>query len=271
MLTLEEIRRHYPAGLKGSMFSQHMIKEYLQAMILSRIVKSRHSPELVLIGGTSLRFCHGLDRFSEDLDFDFHGDDRESLRDLFDDIGKDIKKEGVNCNVEHNYLDTDNFCRIVFPGLSKIYKLDDQRKKIWIKIDIQKNRTKYKKEVHFINRFGFYYPVRLPGKNILLSMKAVALAVRIKARDMYDFSFLCTGTGLDFEYVQRELNLRGIKVDSPDMLKEIILKNEGDTDIREKEHEISLFLIEKDNRARVSSFYSYIRSLDFGKLGGISG
>ncbi len=235
-------------------------------MILSRIVKSRHSRELVLIGGTSLRFCHGLDRFSEDLDFDFFGKDKESLRDMFDNIVKEINKEGMNCIIEHNYTETDNFCRIIFTGLGKIYKLDDPRKKIWIKIDIQKNKTEYKQEIHFINRFGFYYPVQLPEKNILLSMKAVALTERTKARDMYDFSFLCNNAKLNFDYVRKELNFREIIINSPKMLKEIILKKEGNTDIREKEHEISLFLIEKENAARVTSFYSYIRSLNFAKL-----
>jgi predicted nucleotidyltransferase component of viral defense system len=269
MLSLDEIRRHYPEKYKGSLFNQHMIKEYLQTVILNKIIRNKHSRELAFIGGTCLRFCHGLDRFSEDLDFDFFGNDKESLRDMFNDIAEIIKKEGMNCIIEHNYTESDNFCRITFTGLGKIYKLDDPRKKIWIKIDIQKNRTEYKQEILFINRFGFYYPVHLPGKDILLSMKAVALTQRSKARDMYDFSFLCTNARLNFGYIQNELKFRGIIIDSPEMLKEIILKRENKTDISEKEHEISLFLIKKENTARITSFYSYISKLNFNELSGV--
>ena len=55
-------------------------------------------------------------------------------------------------------------------------------------------------------------------------MKAVALTERTKARDMYDFSFLCTNAKLNYNYVRNELNTREIIIDSPKMLKEIILK-----------------------------------------------
>jgi predicted nucleotidyltransferase component of viral defense system len=75
---------------------------------------------LTFIGGTSLRFCHGLDRFSEDLDFDFTGKDKEILRGPFSNITKRIIKEGINCMIEHNYKETDNYCKIVFPDVQKI-------------------------------------------------------------------------------------------------------------------------------------------------------
>jgi predicted nucleotidyltransferase component of viral defense system len=197
-----------------------MIKEYLQTLVLDRISKEIVSGNLTFIGGTSLRFCHGLDRFSEDLDFDFSGRDRESLREPFDSIIKKIIKEGIDCIIEHNYKDTDNYCRIVFPDIAKKYNLPDPRKKLWIKIDIQQNRTNYTKETFFINRFGYYYPIILPERNILFSMKAVALVARMKARDMYDFSFLSSTSRLDFNYIQNELKLRGYIINSPETLKE---------------------------------------------------
>ena len=82
--------------VKGSLFAQHMIKEYLQTLVLGRISKEILPGNLTFIGGTSLRFCHGLDRFSEDLDFDFYGGDKEILREPFSDIIKKIIKEGID-------------------------------------------------------------------------------------------------------------------------------------------------------------------------------
>ncbi|WP_164821354.1 nucleotidyl transferase AbiEii/AbiGii toxin family protein [Paenibacillus koleovorans] len=38
--------------------------------ILSKINQSINSDNFVLKGGTGLLFCHGLDRFSEDIDLD---------------------------------------------------------------------------------------------------------------------------------------------------------------------------------------------------------
>ncbi len=266
MLSIEDIRSSYPAKLRGGLFTQHILKEYLQTLVLDRISKEIVSGNLTFIGGTSLRFCHGLDRFSEDLDFDFSGRDRESLREPFDRITKKIIKEGIDCIIEHNYKDTDNYCRIVFPDIAKKYNLPDTRKKLWIKIDIQQNRTNYTKETFFINRFSYYYPIILPERNILFSMKAVALVSRMKARDMYDFSFLSSKSRLDFKYIQNELKLRGFIISSPEMLKELILQKEAETDIKEKENEISLFLMEKENKTRIITFFDYIRRLNFGEL-----
>jgi predicted nucleotidyltransferase component of viral defense system len=266
MLSIEDIRSNYPAQLNRALFIQHMIKEYLQTLVLDRISKEIVPGNLTFIGGSSLRFCHGLDRFSEDMDFDFSGRDREALREPFGTIIKKITKEGIDCIIEHNYKNTDNYCRIVFPDVAKKYNLPDPRKKLWIKIDIQQNRTDYTKETFFINRFGYYYPIILPERNILFSMKAVALVSRMKARDMYDFSFLGSKSRLDFKYIQNELKLRGFSINSPEMLKELILQKEAETDINEKENEISLFLVEKENKTRIITFFDYIRGLNFEEL-----
>ncbi len=266
MLSIEEIRSYYPSHLNGGLFTQNMIKEYLQTLVLGRIANEVSSGKLTFIGGTSLRFCHGLDRFSEDLDFDFYGSNLETLRDLFNEIPKKTALEGITCMIEHNYKETDNYCRVVFPDIAKKYSLPDPRKKIWIKIDIQQNRTDYTRETFFINRFGYYYPVKLPDLNILFSMKAVALVSRTKARDMYDFSFLLTRAKLDFRYIQKELMLRGYKINAPDELKDLIMCKEQETNLEEKEHEISLFLINKENKARVTTFFEYIRTLNFREI-----
>ncbi len=270
MLSIEEIRSNYPAPLKGSLFAQNMIKEYLQTLVLARISNDIPAGNRTFIGGTSLRFCHGLDRFSEDLDFDYTGRDKEILREPFSDIVKKIALEGITCIIEHNFKDTDNYCKIVFPDIAKRYNFTDQRKKLWIKIDIQQNRTDYTRETFFINRFGYYYPVKLPEKNILFSMKAVALVSRMKARDMYDFSFISNKAKLDFRYIQNELMLRGYKINTPGDLKELIVNKEKETNIKEKEHEISLFLTQKENKSRVTTFFEYLRKLDFRVITGQS-
>ncbi len=70
-LSIEDITSNYPAQLNRAVFIQHMIKEYLQTLVLNRISKEIVPGNLTFIGGTSLRFCHGLDRLSENLDFDF--------------------------------------------------------------------------------------------------------------------------------------------------------------------------------------------------------
>lgn len=50
-----------------------ILREYLQVKILEIIYQERISKNLFFVGGTALRLLRGLDRFSEDLDFDILG------------------------------------------------------------------------------------------------------------------------------------------------------------------------------------------------------
>ena len=129
MISLDELRNYYPPGLKGWIFNQHMIKEYLLTIILNYISKSVFTNKLTFNRGTSLRFCHGLARFSEDLDFDYSGKNREELRPEFDEIVKKVNLEGIQCELQHNYKKTDNFAKIIFNNLAQYYDLGDPRKK----------------------------------------------------------------------------------------------------------------------------------------------
>jgi len=46
------------------------IREYLQVIILKSIYHSKYASSLSFMGGTALRICYDLKRFSEDLDFE---------------------------------------------------------------------------------------------------------------------------------------------------------------------------------------------------------
>ncbi len=63
---LEFARQHgLPVAKKRA-----ILREYLQVKILDILYQEKMSLKLYFVGGTSLRLLHGLDRFSEDLDFD---------------------------------------------------------------------------------------------------------------------------------------------------------------------------------------------------------
>lgn len=55
-------------------------------MILDFISSSPYAGKLCFIGGTSLRLVHGIDRFSEDLDFDCKNMTEEEFKAMTDDI-----------------------------------------------------------------------------------------------------------------------------------------------------------------------------------------
>ncbi|MFR4038459.1 MAG: nucleotidyl transferase AbiEii/AbiGii toxin family protein [Butyricimonas faecalis] len=64
-------KNYFPVQIRGnSSFDKHVLKEYLQLMILDYLSSTPTIQKMVFIGGTNLRLVKGIDRFSEDLDFD---------------------------------------------------------------------------------------------------------------------------------------------------------------------------------------------------------
>ena len=71
MIQIEQIRNFFPKQISEySIFDKYMLKEYLQLMILDYLSSTQYIKKIVFIGGTNLRLVWGIDRFSEDLDFD---------------------------------------------------------------------------------------------------------------------------------------------------------------------------------------------------------
>jgi predicted nucleotidyltransferase component of viral defense system len=94
-------------------------------------------------------------------------------------------------------------------------------------------------------------------------MKALALTQRTKARDMYDFCFLQPNSKLNLNYIRCELLRKGMKVNIAEDVKKLILSKEKNTDMKEKIHEISLFITNKENVSRVEYFFDFLRDLNF--------
>ncbi len=65
MIQIEQIRNYFPAAIReNSVFDRHILKEYLQLMILDYLSSTQYVSKIVFIGGTNLRIVKGIDRFS---------------------------------------------------------------------------------------------------------------------------------------------------------------------------------------------------------------
>lgn len=120
----------------------------------------------ILKGGTSLMFCYGLDRFSEDIDLDSTNKN----------LGKIIKEYCNSKNYGFNIKkDTDTVKRYM------VEFIDNEK----IKIEISYRNKNLSTESHTnINGIDVYTVDRLMG------MKINAYNSRDKIRDLYDIVFL---------------------------------------------------------------------------------
>ncbi|MBN2449505.1 MAG: nucleotidyl transferase AbiEii/AbiGii toxin family protein [Lentisphaeria bacterium] len=66
---MKELALAVARGAKDPEQALNLLREYLQTLVLRSFHESEAFRPLAFVGGTALRFLHGLPRFSEDLDF----------------------------------------------------------------------------------------------------------------------------------------------------------------------------------------------------------
>ena len=100
MIQLELIKNYFPAELReNASFQKHMLKEYLQLLILDFLSTTSYIGRIVFIGGTNLRLVKGIDRFSEDLDFDCKYLSKEEFFEMTDAILHFLQRSGLHAEV----------------------------------------------------------------------------------------------------------------------------------------------------------------------------
>ena len=164
-------------------------KEVMKELLLFINKYDKHTT--ILKGGTSLMFCYGLDRFSEDIDLDSTNKN----------IGKLVKEY---CNL-HNYnfnlkKDTDTVKRFM------IEFMDDEK----IKVEVSyRNKRLNQEKIENINGIDVY-PI-----DKLLGMKINAYNSRDKIRDLYDIVFIMKNyqtkiSDILVEQLKILLNIKGL-------------------------------------------------------------
>lgn len=205
MIDLQYIRNFYPVNIgKNPRFDRLMLKEYLQLLILDYVQTSKFAPLLTFIGGTCLRHVYGIDRFSEDLDFDCKLLTQEDFMAMTDGVIMHLQRNGVNAVArDKNNARLTAFRRnIYFPELLFELNLSGHRdERLLVKIEAQDQGVDYNPQVVTINKLGFTFLLRCAPADIICSMKVAALLGRGKGRDFYDLVFLSSFTKPNYSFL----------------------------------------------------------------------
>ncbi len=96
MISLGQIKNFYPVSLRDNIiFQKYILKEYIQLLILDYLTTTRVLKKITFIGGTCLRLAMGIDRFSEDLDFDCKEFSKKNFTDMTDFILAFLQRSGL--------------------------------------------------------------------------------------------------------------------------------------------------------------------------------
>ncbi len=197
---------------------ENAIKEITQEVILYGLVKAGFFEKVSFQGGTCLRIIHGLDRFSEDLDFVLK--DPAPNFDLSQYLEKTIEimniygykmevfgEDKADNNISTRFLKDSSIKKIL-----NFENSLDLRKKIQIKVEVDINSPIG--AVNEINYLDFPTAFMITTHNMptLLSGKCHALLCRsyIKGRDWYDYLWhISKRTKINLSMFQEAINQLG--------------------------------------------------------------
>ncbi|ELR71651.1 hypothetical protein C900_02387 [Fulvivirga imtechensis AK7] len=254
MLSLKEIKKFYPQSLHYA--EEFLIREFLQYKLLEIVYESELGQHLIFLGGTCLRLIHGNSRFSEDLDFDNKGLNKNDFTAVSELIRKGLELEGYE--VELKVVHKGAFhCYIRFPGLLFKQGLSGhQEQKILIQLDTEPQNYNYTPEKILLNKFDVFTEILSTPLPTLLSQKfyAVLNRKRNKGRDFFDIVFLLSlQIEPDWKYLKQKAKISG-KTD----LKDAIIEHCGKIDMKEMARDVEPFLFQAKDSKKVIHFSQLI-------------
>ena len=242
MIDLQYIRGFFPPLIaENALYQKHMIKEYVELLSLEWISRSIYAEKLIFIGGTNLRLIQGIDRFSEDLDFDCKGLSETEFLTMTDGLIRYLQLQGLEAIAKDKEVSKLQAYRrnVYFPELLFDLQVTGHRdERFLMKIEAQDQGIIYPREMATIQRLGFYFPVAVPPLPVLLSMKLSALIARQKGRDFYDTIFLWQRTQPDYAFLNERSGIAN-KIQLVEIMRKVV--NETDLNMKKRDFEHLLF------------------------------
>ena len=202
---------------RHSNFDEHRrnaLYEVIQQIALSGLYRGGFFDKAAFYGGTCLRIIHGLNRYSEDMDFSLlKKDESFSIENYFPAIITEFKALGRNITITKK--DKRNFGKVESAFLkdtTEVYDLSFQTEKnLKIKIEVDTMPPlKFETEQKLLLQ-PFAFMVRCFTLPDLFAGKMHALVFRnwknrIKGRDWYDFDwYVRNGVELDFSHLHERI------------------------------------------------------------------
>ena len=184
-------------GCHSSLEEEHALREITQEIVLAALGRTDFFQKVGFQGGTCLRIFHGLNRFSEDLDFALQKPDASfSLKPYLNALGKELLAYGYGLEMEDRSK-VDQAVRLAFikdDSLGNLLRLNYKPasgplRKLRIKLEVDTNppggamfETKYMDFPFPSAACVFDLPSLFAGK-----VHALLCREYLKGRDWYDF------------------------------------------------------------------------------------
>lgn len=168
-----------------------ILREYLQTILLSSIYGGGSGRRLFFMGGTALRFCYRLPRFSEDLDFNAIKLSFKEFQCISEAAVKDTGLEGFKAELEYSERKGLYTAYINFPEVMQQYGITDSRgMNLMVKLEVNQPSWPLETQAQVLSFYGFNYTVTVMAESSLITEKLCAMLNRNRGRDIYDLLFM---------------------------------------------------------------------------------
>ena len=247
------------------------IKEILQEIALAGLSRGGFFKKAAFYGGTCLRIFHGLNRWSEDLDFALLSKDPDfKLDDYFPALEKEFKSYGIDISVETRKKDDDASVQSAFlKGNTMTLMMSFFPKSEDAKRIVSNQKTKIKFEIDTDNPSGGVtefkyrmlpapYEVQIFDESTLFAGKIHAIICRdykhhVKGRDYYDYLFyLGKGSKFNLAYLENKLKNTGGKIGNDETLtlervKELLKERFEVVDYESAKKDVTRFISDQES------------------------
>jgi len=194
------------------------LHEVMQQITLVALNRAGFFNQAAFYGGTCLRIFHGLQRFSEDMDFSLLEKDKNfTLESYFDTIKAEFSAHGREIMISRKSKTTDSQIESAFlKDTTEVYNIEYQTERsIKIKIEVDKDPPLLFKTEYKLLLLPYSFMTRcftLPG---LFAGKMHALLFRnwpnrVKGRDWYDLEwYVRNGVSVDFNHLYERISQSG--------------------------------------------------------------
>jgi predicted nucleotidyltransferase component of viral defense system len=163
-----------------------IMREYVQTVMLKYLYSSKWADRFYFLGGTSLRLIYGFKRFSEDLDFNISGVDKQEFQKVSEFVREELKRENIYSEVTFEHRGKLSSTAFVFKNVLEHYRITDKRGVLMVKFEANRPLFELKTESATISSFGEVFPVKMMSKGSIFAEKIDALRHIKKGRHIYD-------------------------------------------------------------------------------------
>ena len=212
--------RFHSYGCASVQEEDHALREITQELILAALSRTSFFARVLFQGGTCLRIFHGLNRFSEDLDFILKNPDPDfSLTPFLSGIKSELEAYGYRAEITDR-SSADSAVRKAFikdDSLGKVLQFSitarsSSPKKVKVKIEVDVNPPgRSGADLRYLD-FPFFASVAVQDLPSLFAGKLHALLCReyIKGRDWYDFLwYTARGVVPNYQHLSLALSQTG--------------------------------------------------------------